>query len=194
MMISILLDSSNTDLFVGLLENGQPFDSVFYECWQLQSEYMIVELNKMLEKHAINKESVQEIIVSNGPGSYTGVRIAITIAKIFGVSIKCKVLPVSSLRILADFDSMSACVINARNGRSFFGVYHKEKVIVEDCIKTNEEVAQYLDENPNCILCGDTKYLGLQGFKANPIATISRLRDSLECVDPLSLKPIYMKD
>ena len=85
-MVSILLDSSNTDLYVGLLKEDQVIDSTFYECWQMQSEYMIVELDKLLSKNNVSRESIQDIIVSIGPGSYTGVRIAITIAKVMGTA------------------------------------------------------------------------------------------------------------
>lgn len=193
-MVSILLDSSNTDLYVGLLDEETILDSTFYECWQMQSEYMIVELDKLLCKHGLSRESIKDIIVSIGPGSYTGVRIAITIAKIIGVAIKCKVYPVSSLRILGKYDEHSVCVINARNGRSFFGVYYKDKVEVEDCIKTNEEVLQFLEDNPTYLLCGDTKYLEKHGFKENPSKQILLLKKSLKDVNPLSLKPVYMKD
>ena len=193
-MISILLDSSNTDLFVGLIDNDKIIDSTFYECWQMQSEYMIVELNKLLEKNNYNKESIQDIIASIGPGSYTGVRIAITIAKIIGVALKCKVYPVSSLRVLADYNKHCACVINARNGRSFFGAFYKNKIIVEDCIKTNDEVLKFLEDNPDYILCGDTKYLGMQGFKDNPAKQMMLLKPCLKDIDPLALKPVYMKD
>ena len=193
-MVSILLDSSNTDLYVGLLKEDQVIDSIFYECWQMQSEYMIVELDKLLLKNNVSKESIQDIIVSIGPGSYTGVRIAITIAKVMGTALKCKVYPISSLRILANYDEQCACVINARNGRSFFGVYFKDKVLIEDCIKTNEEVLKYLDENPDCLLCGDTKYLGKQGFKDNPSRQIQLVKPYLKDENPLSLKPVYMKD
>ena len=193
-MISVLLDSSNTDLYVGLLNEDKVLDSIFYECWQMQSEYMIVELDKLLNKNGLTRESIQDIVVSIGPGSYTGVRIAITIAKIIGVALNCKIYPVSSLRILADYNKYSVCVINARNGRSFFGVYYQNKVIIEDCIKKDEEVLAYLEEHKDYLLCGDTKYLGKQGFKENPSKQILLLKKSLKDVNPLSLKPVYMKD
>lgn len=193
-MVSILLDSSNTDLYVGLLKEDQVIDSTFYECWQMQSEYMIVELDKLLSKNNVSRESIENIIVSIGPGSYTGVRIAITIAKVMGTALKCKVYPISSLRILAKYEKKCACVINARNGRSFFGVYFEDKVLIEDCIKTNDEVLKYLDDNPDCLLCGDTKYLGKQGFKENPSRQIQLVKPYLKDENPLSLKPVYMKD
>ena len=52
-MFTILLDSSNTSLSVGLAKDNEMLESVSYEAWQSQSEHMIPELNKLLEGHFI---------------------------------------------------------------------------------------------------------------------------------------------
>ena len=80
-MVTVLLDSSNTNLSVGVARDNLLLESISYEAWQRQSEYMIPDLNKLLDKYGISKDEIGEVIVAKGPGSYTGVRIAITIAK-----------------------------------------------------------------------------------------------------------------
>ena len=99
-MITILLDSSNTNLSVGIAKDNLLLESISYEAWQQQSEYMIPELSKLLEKYGVNKDDIEEVVVAMGPGSYTGVRIAITIAKTIAVSLNTKLYPVSSLRVM----------------------------------------------------------------------------------------------
>ena len=81
-MFTILLDSSNKDLYVGLLKDKTLIDEITYQAWQRQSEYMIVELEKILFRNNVNKKDISKVMVGVGPGSYTGVRIALTIAKI----------------------------------------------------------------------------------------------------------------
>ena len=49
-MFSILLDSSNTSLTVGLAKDDILLESISYEAWQTQSEHMIPELDKLLDK------------------------------------------------------------------------------------------------------------------------------------------------
>ncbi|MBO8427900.1 MAG: hypothetical protein IAC58_05105 [Firmicutes bacterium] len=44
-MISLILDSSNVYLNVGLAINSKLIDKISYEAWQKQSEYMIPELS-----------------------------------------------------------------------------------------------------------------------------------------------------
>ena len=101
-MVTILLDSSNTNFSVGIAKDNLLLEAISYEAWQRQSEYMILELNKLLEKYNVKKEDISEVIVAKGPGSYTGVRIAITIAKTIAVALDTKLYAVSSLRVLKD--------------------------------------------------------------------------------------------
>ena len=193
-MVTILLDSSNTNLSVGVAKDNVLLDYISYEAWQRQSEYMIVELNKLLEKHGIKKEDITDIIVAKGPGSYTGVRIAITIAKTIAVALDAKLYAVSSLRVQKNGTVPSICLINARSNRSYVGVYQNQEVLLNDCIMKNDEVMKYIQDHPDYSVCGDTKYLNIQGIESNTMKEMLDLKDSLESINPLSLKPVYMKD
>ena len=193
-MITVLLDSSNTNLSVGVARDNLLLDYVSYEAWQRQSEFMIVELNRLLEKHNVKKEDIKEVIVAKGPGSYTGVRIAITIAKTIAVALETKLYAVSSLRVQKDGDVPSICLINARSGRSYIGVYEGNKVLLDDCIMKNDEVMKYIEDHPDYSVCGDTKYLNIEGKQSNNLQEMLNLKDSLESINPLALKPVYMKD
>ena len=193
-MVTILLDSSNTNLSVGVAKDNVLLDYISYEAWQRQSEYMIVELNKLLEKHNIKKEDITDVIVAKGPGSYTGVRIAITIAKTIAVALNADLYAVSSLRVQKNGVVSSICLINARSNRSYVGVYKDQEVLLNDCIMKNDEVMKYIEDHPDYSVCGDTKYLNIQGIESNTMKEMLDLKDSLESINPLSLKPVYMKD
>ena len=193
-MITVLLDSSNTNLSVGIAKDNLLLDCISYEAWQRQSEYMIVELNKLLQKHNVKREDIKEVIVAKGPGSYTGVRIAITIAKTMALALEAKLYAVSSLRVQKDRKKPSICLINARSGRSYVGVYQDQNVLLEDCIMKNDDVLGFIKEHPDYSVCGDTKYLNIEGIESNTMQEMLDLKDSLESINPLALKPVYMKD
>ena len=193
-MVTILLDSSNTNLSVGIARDNLLLECISYEAWQQQSEFMIPELNKLLSKYNVSNGEIKEVMVAKGPGSYTGVRIAITIAKTIAVALNAKLYAVSSLRVQKDCKNPSICLINARSGRSYIGVYEDKNTILEDQIMKNDEVMKYINEHPNYSVCGDVKYLGLEGIKTNNIKEMLELKDALEDINPLSLKPVYMKD
>lgn len=194
-MATLLLDSSNTSLSVGIESNGLLLGYTSYESWQSQSEHMIPEIDKLLKKFNLSRKDISAVITSIGPGSYTGVRIALTIAKVIGLCLNVPIYPVSSLRVLKDNEKPSICLINARSNRSYFGVYEGNKVIINDCIKTNEEVLDYIKEHPSYSICGNASYLGYENKDTNICLQMVSLFKDLESVkDSLGLKPIYLKD
>ena len=194
-MITLLLDSSNTSLTVGLGKDGVLLDCTSYESWQTQSENMVPELDKLLKKHNISRNDIEDIICAIGPGSYTGVRIALTIAKTISLCLGKSVYPVSSLWVLKDDDKPSICLINARSERSYFAVYKGSEVIIPDCIKTNDEVLEYIKSHADYSICGDARYLGYEKKDTNIAKQMLSLKDSLTKLDDsLGLKPVYMKD
>ena len=194
-MFSILLDSSNTSLTVGLAKDDALLESISYEAWQTQSEHMIPELDKLLDKYNVERNQISDVVVAIGPGSYTGVRIAITIAKTIAAVLPVKVYAISSLRCQKDGKNPSICVINARSGRSYFGVYEDDKVLVEDQILTNDKVQEYIAEHKDFVVCGNASYLGVEGKQPDIAKELLALKKVVSPVnDPLAVKPVYMKD
>ena len=194
-MITIMLDSSNTSMSVGLMDDKHLIASTSYEACQRQSEVMIPELDKLLNDNGFTKDDIQDVIVAIGPGSYTGVRIAITIAKTLAVALNIPIFTVSSLHVLKDGDNPSICLINARSKRSYIGVYQKDKCLLQDGIMTNDEVNEYIKEHPNYSICGNVEYLGIAGKKSDIIQEMFSLKKDLSPIDnPLALTPVYLKD
>ena len=195
MKYTILLDSSNTSLTVGVADEEKLIDSISYEAWQCQSEHMIPSLDELLVKFNIGYQDIKDVVVAIGPGSYTGVRIALTIAKTIALATNCDVYPVSSLRIQKSQQKPSICVINARSGRSYFGVYEDKKVIEPDQILTNDLVLEYIRNHPDYVVCGHSEYLKIEGYMTNLAEEMFSLKECLEKSDnPLLIKPVYMKD
>ena len=191
----LLLDSSNTSLTVGLCNKDKLIDFTSYEAWQTQSEHMIPEINALLEKHQVNKEDIQGVMVTIGPGSYTGVRIAITISKVIAVALNVPVYPISALQILKKDKKPSICLINARSNRSYVGVYEDDKCLLQDCIMTNDEVMQYITDHPDYVVCGACKYLGIESYQSNIAEEMFSLVGRVSaCEDARALKPVYLKD
>ena len=99
-MATLLLDSSNTSLSFGVEYNGKLLGYTSYEAWQAQSEHMIPEIDALLKNYSLNRNDISGVVTAIGPGSYTGVRISLTIAKVIGLCLDVPIYPVSSLRVL----------------------------------------------------------------------------------------------
>jgi len=195
MKFNLFLDSSNTDLIVAIYNGDKQLGKVQYEAWQRQSEMMIPEIYKLMDKHHLVKDELEGIIVTIGPGSYTGIRIALTIAKTISLALNCKVYPISSLYSMADFNNPSICLINARSKRSYIGVYDKNNVLLNDCIMENDDVIKYIESHKDYKVIGDVEYLKIDGEKPDISKQISFIYKYLSSdSNPLYIKPIYLKD
>ena len=192
-MYQLLLDSSNKFLSVGLTKDGAIIDKISYEAWQRQSEMMVTEVGNILKRNNINNKDIDGVVVGIGPGSYTGVRIGVTIAKTIAYALKIKVYEKSSLSLLKHKEFPTICVFNARSGRSYFGVYEGKKVIEKDTVLENEKVLEYINAHPNYLVNGDTYQLGLESGKFDIIENLADF-DKSEEVDVFRLNPVYLKD
>lgn len=193
-MLNVLLDSSATYLTVGIMDENRLIDSLSYPAWQTQSEKMIPELKNLLEKNGYSSKDITGVIVGVGPGSYTGLRIALTSAKVICLSLNIPLYPVSSLWLLKEDDKPTICLMNARSGRSYFAVYQGENVIEEDQILTNDKVNEYISSHPDYIVKGELGYLGKEDNVGNIAKEGFSLFSILKPIDnPLNAKPVYMK-
>lgn len=192
---TILIDSSVSDLSVAIARDSTVLASTQYDAWQKQSELMVDELDKLLIQLSISRDEIKDICVGVGPGSYTGVRISLTIAKVISLALHVPIYPMSSLQILSKKDCPSICLINARSGRSYIGVYNNEHVIVKDCIMSNSNILTYISEHKDYRICGDVSYLNLTSERNNIFEQMLLLKETSSSVnDPNLVKPVYLKE
>lgn len=198
---TLFLDSSNELLIVGLGIDNKIVDEIIYPCFQRQSEFMIQEIKNILKTNNVHPKEIDSIVVTKGPGSYTGLRIALTIAKIYGTTLGIDVYSVSSLEILKDLDKPTICLMNARSKRSYVGIYNKDEVIENDKVMTNEEVLNFINEHKDYLIGGNVNYLNLdeeiskRRINSNYLLNMYKLKKEENKVkDILSLKALYLKD
>ena len=193
-MLNVILDSSATYLTAGIMDESGLIDYVSYPAWQSQSEKMIPELKTLLEKNNLSVNDISGVIVGVGPGSYTGLRIALTSAKVIALSLNIPLYPVSSLWLLKEEDKPTICLMNARSGRSYFAVYEGNKIIEPDQILTNDKVNEYIASHPDYVIKGELAYLSREDNVGNIAKEAASLFPYLNKIDdPLTAKPVYMK-
>lgn len=194
-MLSLLLDSSNVNLCVGISKDNELVYKTSYPCFQRQSEEMIPEIKKALDTLNLELLDFDEVVCGKGPGSYTGLRISMTIAKIICQLSNAKLKLVSSLRIMGNANKKFIALMNARSNRSYIGVYNFDKVELEDQIMTNDQVREYINKHPDYELIGDLGYLQVDAIPADEVNGLLSFKDLVEEEnDVLKVKPIYLKE
>ena len=193
-MISLVMDTSNQYLVVGLYRDNECLESFQEKGTRRQSENAIPALKGILDRHQVTLKDIDEMIITSGPGSYTGVRVAMTIAKTLAAVSNVKIKAVSSLAAYAGMNQ-AVSVIDARGHKVYVGVYENGVPLVEEQVMTLEEFASLRTEYADFELVGETTCLGYEEEECdlcNHIFELGKEADVIENVD--LLVPTYIKD
>ena len=187
----LVIDSSTPILFLGLLNKGQPVDSLVETLDRQQSEWMVPKVISFLLRHQLKMSDLQAIVVGDGPGSFTGVRLSLTLVKTLGLLKPINVYPISSLHLFA-FDPLSAVWMDARGERMYLGVYEKAKVHVAPMILEMRHKKMIVDTYPNAT------WITPASACQQPNLILSHVASLIKSLTPLKdvhlLNPRYLKD
>ena len=89
------------------------------------TEVTLPKIVSMFEKAKLQAKDIDKIIVVNGPGSFTGIRIGLTIAKVYAWSLKIPITTIYSLEamsISSEGKKVHVPIINARRGYVFAAI------------------------------------------------------------------------
>ena len=96
-MISLFIDTSLSDVSIALLKDEKLLSLINNNIPGEHSVYVTKYIEDILKENNILPNQIKEIIVINGPGSFTGVRIGVTIAKIFAYLLNIRIVSITSL-------------------------------------------------------------------------------------------------
>lgn len=125
----LVTDSATKFLFVALFDGETEIFKYYKEGNNDHSVNLMTEIEKALIENQLKVADLDEIIIGIGPGSYTGLRIGVVVAKMFGWNNNIPVRTISSLALLASSNEGETLIlseIDARRGNSFLGVYKNE--------------------------------------------------------------------
>ena len=116
-----MIDTATKNIYLSLVIDGIETKSVYQEGINNHSVTIIPFLSEMLDEQDITLQELDEVIVGIGPGSYTGVRIGVTVAKMIGYLNHIKVSTVSSLALIASASDKEYIIpyVDARRGNAF---------------------------------------------------------------------------
>ena len=192
---SLILDTSNRLLCVGVADEDKVLSKIQYEAWQRQSEFCLKEVEKVLNENNLTARQINRIVVTIGPGSYTGVRIALTIAKTLTMVNDCPICAISSLQAMCGNKGKKISLMDARSKRAYIGIYEDGKEVEKNKVLPLVEISEIIKNNPDFEVVGDANLLGLETKEIDMIENMFELSKGIEDVDnTYTLVPNYLKD
>ena len=127
-MISLFLDTSSKKLVVILVKNNEVLSKKELESINDHASHLVPFIDEILKENNMNTKDINKIFVVNGPGSFTGTRIGVTVGKTLAFSNNINVIPVSSLKqyiFSKEGYDYYVSIINDKNNRLYYGIYDK---------------------------------------------------------------------
>ncbi|EHR98410.1 tRNA (adenosine(37)-N6)-threonylcarbamoyltransferase complex dimerization subunit type 1 TsaB [Staphylococcus epidermidis] len=123
----LLIDTSNQPLSVAIMKDNEVIAEKTTNIKKNHSVQLMPEIAEILSESKINKAEITDIVVAEGPGSYTGLRIGVTVAKTLAYALNTNLYGVSSLKALAstvkDSTKLLVPIFDARREAVYAGVY-----------------------------------------------------------------------
>ena len=149
---------------------GKTLETVFSGQMKHSSE-LFTMLDVLLRKTDAIPAQIGEVCITSGPGSFTGLRIAVTAAKMFAFSQNSKIIAADTMDVLAENAGEEktpegnpvgciATILDAKKGYFYAAVYDRIGSNWKKCLPTTmipaEQLLKWLDDN-------DKKNVGVLG-------------------------------
>ena len=194
----LYIDTTTTYLYTGVVEDDNLLAEIKEEYKKDLSSVALSKISDMLDSIHLEIKDIDKIMVVNGPGSFTGIRIGVTLAKTLAYILNKEITTVSSLEAMALSTKdviTSVPIIDARRGYVYAGIYDGlNNVIMPD---------QYIKLDALLVACNnlidDYTFIGntnlvenIEEYSPNILKIVNTYKDR-ESINPHLVNPIYLK-
>ena len=138
-MKTLCMDTTHKYLVIGLFDNEKCVSKCNEYAWKGQSEQFFPALLECMKEANWQSDDIDQIVLTNGPGSYTGERIAMTIGKVFAVFKSKKIYTITTFQAYAGNQPKAMVVMDARSHRAYYGIV-ENGCLLEEGVKPIEEL------------------------------------------------------
>lgn len=192
-MISLCMDSAYKHLVIGIYKDKDLLAGVCFEAFKKQSETIFVELERLLQEAKLDYKDIDRVVITKGPGSYTGIRIAMTIAKVLCSQMHIDLYTISTMQLYAG-NQEATVILDARGNRAYAAHIQDRKIVGKVEIVEVDRLEEYLKQYEGIVL-GDGYLVGLECPAPDMLKNFIDLEDVFEKVENVhALVPEYLKE
>ena len=196
----LYIDTTTSYLYTGLVIDSHLVSEIKQDFGKDLSSVALKKIQEMLTTNQLEPADIDKIIVVNGPGSFTGIRVGITIAKTFAYSLNKNITTITSLEAMAlsskEDTKIKIPIIDARRGYVYGAIYGENlsQILKPQYLKL--DILKCAQEN----LIEEYTYISNQEFENinienyNPdIEKIVNTCANRDSINPHAVNPIYLK-
>lgn len=193
-MNSLFIDTSTKYLCIGIAKDNNVIYKYQQEAIKKQSELTIPFLKKALDENNMTLNDIDEVNVTIGPGSFTGIRIGMCVAKVLASMKNIPLKAISSLNAYASLGK-KIVILDAKAKRVYLGIYNDNVKVIDEMVVEIETFKEMLKDYDGYDVVLDSYLIGLESEEIDVIENMNRISKTIQPVDNIdALVPIYLKD
>ena len=149
----LVFDTCFNKSYIVLSENDKILTSKIIESTEqnYHSAYIIPTIKEILKENKILIKDINAIGINIGPGSFTGIRAGITIARVLAQQFNIKLIGIESLKILSFLNNSekeySLVLTDARKNKVYTALYKKSgETVFCPKLEDKENIFTYINE------------------------------------------------
>lgn len=146
----LFIDTSSFNVTISFIEDNNIKYLFNDEIREDMSSQIMPIIREGIKQSKIELKDLDKIMVCNGPGSFTGIRIGVTIAKTIAWALKKDIITISTLELYASAHFSTKYIIpmiDARRGYVYAGIYDSNlNCILEDKHILLESLNNYFND------------------------------------------------
>lgn len=123
----LMIDTSNQPMSVAVMQDDNVLSEINSNLKKNHSVQLMPAIEQVIAESQLDKTDINAIVVAEGPGSYTGLRIGVTVAKTLAYALNTELYGVSSLKTLAataeEDGRLIVPIFDARREAVYTGIY-----------------------------------------------------------------------
>ncbi len=144
-MLILVFDTCFNKTYIALKKDNKTLLTEIIESddKNYHSAYLIPKLRDILKENNILIKDIDVIGVNIGPGSFTGIRAGLTIARVLAQQYNIKLCAVNSLKILSKLnktEKRTVTILDARKNKVYFAAFQDDDTIVEPSLILKEDI------------------------------------------------------
>lgn len=193
-MITLCMDTSSKFLVLALIQEDELIGKRCLSSWKRQSEMIFSQLTELLAECGLTPKAIDQVVVTKGPGSYTGVRIAMTVAKVLCSTANLPLYALPTLELIGAGKTKAAVLLDARSQRAYFGMIENGRLSGKEEVLSLSEIQARIDNADGLELVGDCSLLGLEDCYPDLAQAFLTTRSQWQKVENVHLLvPEYLK-